>query len=281
MGQFDGRRTAVVSAEILSVRTAVTSIHLQVDITMKRILQSMAAIALGSLLPGMAAAQTVNTLSAQEKAAGWQLLFNGRNLDGWHSYLEKSPGKDWTVDHGAIRLQKTGHDAPQDFADLVSDAEYGNFDLKLEWKMSPCADSGVMFHVHESPKYGATYETGPEMQIADLACTKPDSRVLNERSGDLFDLISSDVETVREGGQWNQFEIISNQGHLQFFQNGRKVIDTHLWTADWNKLVASTKFKAWPDFGVFRSGHISLQGTEDKGAQPIRIWFRNIRIRKL
>ena len=255
----------------------------QVEITMKRkwILQSMAAIALGGLLPGMAAAQAANTLSAQEKAAGWQLLFNGRNLEGWHAYLEKSPGKDWTVDHGAIRLEKTGHDQPKDFADLVSDAEYGNFDLKLEWKMSPCADSGVMFHVRESPKYGATYETGPEMQIADLACTKPDSRVLNERSGDLFDLISSDVERVREAGQWNRFEIVFDQGHLQLFQNGHKVIDTHLWTADWNKLVAGTKFKAWPDFGIFHSGHVSLQGTEDKGPMPIRLWFRDIRIRRL
>ncbi|GLQ93600.1 3-keto-disaccharide hydrolase [Dyella acidisoli] len=230
---------------------------------------------------GMVHAQQHNTLTAQEKAQGWQLLFDGSSLSGWHSYLAKAPGKDWKVSDGAILLQKQRSDPQADFQDLVTDAEFGNFDLKLSWKMSPCADSGVMFYVHESPKYQNTYETGPEMQIADLACTKPDSRVLYERSGDLFDLISSDVEWVNEAGQWNDFEIIADHGHVQFFQNGHKVIDTQLWNEDWKRLVARTKFKAWPDFATFREGHISLQATEDKGVTPIRLWFRDIKIRKL
>jgi hypothetical protein len=119
------------------------------------------------------------------------------------------------------------------------------------------------------------------MQIADLACTKPDSRVLKERSGDLFDLISSDVEWVNEAGQWNDFEIIAKQGHVQFFQNGHKVIDTRLWTDGWKQLVAHSKFAAWPGFAGFHTGHVSLQGTEDKGDVPIRLWFRDIKLRKL
>lgn len=248
---------------------------------LQKILAKSVAVAMGLIVCGMAHAQQHNTLTAQEKAQGWQLLFDGKNLDGWHSYLEKAPGKDWKVSDGAILLEKQPSDPAADFQDLVTDAEFANFDLKLTWKMSPCADSGVMFYVHESPKYQNTYETGPEMQIADLACTKPDSRVLYERSGDLFDLISSDVEWVNEAGQWNQFEIIADNGHLQFFQNGHKVIDTYLWTDNWKRLVAHTKFTAWPDFATFREGHISLQGTEDKGQTPIRIWFRDIKIKKL
>ena len=246
----------------------------------KKLTRSLLAAA-SLALCGMLHAQQHNTLTAQEKAQGWQLLFDGHSLGGWHSYLEKAPGKDWTVSDGAILLEKRPNDPAADFQDLVTDAEFGNFDLKLSWKMSPCADGGVMFHVHESPKYQNTYETGPEMQIADLACTKPDSRVLKERSGDLFDLISSDVEWVNEAGQWNDFEIIADHGHVQFFQNGHKVIDTQLWTDDWKQLVAKSKFTAWPDFASFRVGHISLQGTEDKGEVPIRLWFRDIRIRKL
>lgn len=235
----------------------------------------------GVVACGMAHAQQHNTLTAEEKTQGWQLLFDGQNLAGWHSYREKAPGKDWKVSDGAIMLEKRPSDPEPDFQDLVTDAEFGNFDLKLSWKMSPCADSGVMFYVHESPRYQNTYETGPEMQIADLACTKPDSRVLYERSGDLFDLISSNVEWVNEAPQWNDFEIIADHGHVQFFQNGHKVVDTQLWTDDWKRLVASTKFKAWPDFATFHEGHISLQGTEDKGDVPIRLWFRDIKIRKL
>lgn len=242
---------------------------------------TIAATVFGFMACGVLHAQQHNTLSAAEKAHGWQLLFDGQNLNGWHSFLQKAPGKDWKVNDGAILLEKRPNDPEVDFQDLVTDAEFGNFDLKLSWKMSPCADSGVMFYVHESPKYHYTFETGPEMQIADLACTKPDSRVLYERSGDLFDLISSNVEWVNEAPQWNDFEIIADHGHVQFFQNGHKVVDTQLWNDDWKRLVAGTKFKAWPDFATFYEGHISLQGTEDKGQVPIRLWFRDIKIKKL
>lgn len=248
----------------------------------KSILKVAMAVAMAGIgFSGSAAAQALNSLTPQEKAEGWHLLFNGKNLEGWHSYRQSAPGKDWTIQDGAIHLERGRTGDEKDFADLLTDAQYANFDLKLEWKMTPCADSGVMFYVQESPKYQETYETGLEMQIADLACTKPDSRVLYERSGDLFDLISSNVEWVNQAPAWNQFEIISDKGHLQFFQNGHKVIDTYLWNEDWKQHVAHTKFKAWPDFGTFQQGHISLQGTEDKGDTPIGLWFRDIKIREL
>lgn len=239
-------------------------------------------IALASLVfVGTVQAQAPNTLTAQEKADGWRLLFDGTSLHGWHSYLQSAPAKDWSVSDGAILMQKNRGGDEKDFEDLVTDDEFADFDLKLEWKMSPCADSGIMFHVHESPQYHETYETGLEMQIADLACTVPDSRVLYERSGDLFDLVSSDVERVNEAGQWNQFEIISRKGHLQFFQNGHKVVETQVGDAAWKQLVAHTKFAHWPGFARYAKGHISLQGNEDKGEAPIRLWFRDIRIKQL
>ncbi|HEX7817459.1 DUF1080 domain-containing protein [Dyella sp.] len=241
----------------------------------------VALLAASCSLSAVADDAMLNALTAQERADGWQLLFNGKNLDGWHSYLQARPGKDWSVSDGAIMLERGHTGDEKDFADIVTAAEYENFDLKLEWKMTPCADGGVMFDVHESPEYHETYETGPEMQIADLVCTKPDSQVLYERSGDLFDLISSDVERVREAGNWNQFEIVADHGHVQFFQNGHKVVDTHFWDAGWNALVSHTKFARMPGFAKYHKGHISLQGTEDKGELPIRLWFRNIKIKPL
>ncbi|MGA8532318.1 MAG: DUF1080 domain-containing protein, partial [Acidobacteriaceae bacterium] len=120
---------------------------------------------------GISGAQAQNTLTPQEQQQGWHLLFNGHDLQGWHSYLEKGTGSDWSVVDGAIQLKKTNQDPPADYSDLVTDGEYSNFDLKLEWKARPCIDSGVMFDVHESPEYRNTYDTGVEMQIADLACT--------------------------------------------------------------------------------------------------------------
>lgn len=230
---------------------------------------------------GMARAQAPNTLTAQQKQEGWHLLFNGKNLKGWHSYLQKGPARDWSVVDGAIQLKKTNQDPPADYADLVTNGQYRNFDLKLQWKARPCIDSGVMFDVHESPQYRNTYDTGIEMQIADLACTVPDSRILKERSGDIFAMISDKVEWVKPAGEWNQFEIIQDHGHLQLFQNGHKVIETQLWDQHWKNLIAHSKFVRMPGFSKYHSGHISLQGTEPKGKPGVKILFRNIMIRKL
>lgn len=226
------------------------------------------------------AQQEENTLTQEESTNGWQLLFDGQNLNGWHSYREQSPGKDWSVEDGAIMLKKKNSDPPADYADLVTNAEFANFDLKLQWKAKPCIDSGVMFFVHESPQYKNTYETGLEMQIADLACTVPDSREILRRSGDLYGLISTKVNTVKPAGEWNQFEIIANGGHLQLIQNGQ-AISTQLWDAAWKQLVANSKFSKMPGYGTFHEGHISLQGTEDKGDSEIKVYFRNIKIKKL
>ena len=246
-----------------------------------RKLSSLAVAAVGCLLSVTAFAQTANTLTPQEKQGGWQLLFNGTDLTGWHSYLQKGTGKDWSVVDGAIQLKKTNQDPEADYADILSDGQYKNFDLQLDWKAKPCVDGGIMFYVHESPEYKNSYDTGLEMQIADLACTVPDSRVLMERSGDLFDLISDKYEWVKDAGEWNHFEIIADNGHIQFFQNGHKVIDTTIWDDKWNQLVAGTKFAKFPGFAKYHEGHISIQGTEPKGEPGEKLWFRNIKIKKL
>lgn len=227
------------------------------------------------LLPVISFCQIPNTLSAKEKAEGWQLLFDGKNLTGWHSYLEEKPGKAWQVHNGTIMLNKNSKSVYQDFADLVTDDEYENFDLKMEWKMQPCANSGVMFYVHESPEYKNTYESGPEMQIADLACND-DGRILKCRAGDLYDLISADTEWVNQAPKWNEYEIIANNGHLTFYMNGHKTVETKMWNENWIDMIKNSKFIEWPGFGTFKKGHISFQGTE-KG----KLWYRNIKIRKL
>jgi hypothetical protein len=237
-------------------------------------------VLMGCLFSAMANAQQENTLTQQEKTDGWQLLFDGKDLSGWHSYAQTGTGKDWSVQDGAIMLKKKKSDPAADYADLMTNEQFENFDLKLQWKAKPCIDSGVMFYVQESPKYKDTYDTGLEMQIADLACTVPDSREILRRSGDLYGLISTKVNTVKAAGEWNQFEIVADHGHLQLIQNG-EVLSTQLWNDAWRQLVAHSKFAEWPDFGTFHTGHISLQGTEDKGESQIKLYFRNIKVKKL
>lgn len=248
-----------------------------------RIVFRVASAALMAALacPLALAQQTPNTLTPQQKREGWQLLFNGKNLNGWHSYGEKGIGSDWSIQHGTIQLKKPPAAKPADYADIVTDGQYTNFDLKVEWKGTPCTDSGIMFDVHEAPQYSQTYETGPEMQIADVACTVPDSRTLYQRAGAMFGLIAVPYEWVKPAGQWNQYQIIVDHGHVQFFMEGHKVVDTQLWTPEWKNLVAHSKFAGWPGFAAYHTGHISLQGTEDKGQSQVKYWFRNIMIRRL
>ena len=229
----------------------------------------------GCLFSNITFAQLPNTLTAKETAEGWKLLFNGKDLSGWHSYLEKVPGKAWQVLNGTIMLNKNNKNVYKDYADLTSDDEFENFDFKVEWKMTPCANAGVMFYVHESPEFKNTYESGPEMQIADLACND-DGRILKCRAGDLYDLISADTEWVNQAPKWNEYEIKSINGHLEFFQNGHKIVETDMWDDHWRDMIKNSKFVEWPGFGTFKKGHISFQGTENG-----KLWFRNIKIRKL
>ena len=227
------------------------------------------------LFANIGTCQIPNTLTQKETQQGWRLLFNGKDLVGWHSYQEKVAGKAWQVQDDAIVLNKNNRSVYNDYADLVTDEEFENFDLKVEWKMEPCSNSGVMFYVNESPQFKNTYESGPEMQIADLACND-DGRILKCRAGDLYDLISADTEWVNKGGRWNHYEIISKNGHLTFFMNGHKTIDTQMWDDHWRDMIKKSKFVEWPGFGTYKKGHISFQGTENG-----KLWFRNIKIRKL
>ena len=216
-----------------------------------------------------------NTLTSQEKQDGWQLLFNGKDLQGWHSYLEDKPGKAWQVQDGAIFLNKNDLSVFEDYADLTSDSEFANFDLKLEFKTDTCANSGVMFYVHESPEYKYPWETGPEMQIDDVVCG-PDHLSKMNRMGTLYDLYPIDSQYIGPSGKWSQFEIKADNGHVELFEDGHKVVDAYLWNQHWKDLIAAVKFKDMPNFGTFRKGHIALQGTENG-----KIWFRNIKIKEL
>jgi len=216
-----------------------------------------------------------NSLTAQEKQDGWKLLFNGKNLQGWHSYLLGKAGKAWQVKDSTIALNKDAQSVNEDFADLTSDEEFENFDLKLEFKTDTCANSGVMFYVHESPEYKNAWETGPEMQIDDVICG-PDHLSKMNRAGTLYDLFAVDSEYVSVANTWYEFEIKADKGHLQMFEDGHKVIDTFMWNDQWKALIAACKFNEMPNFGTFTKGHIALQGSEMG-----KIWFRNIRIKIL
>ena len=211
--------------------------------------------------------------NSQSKAGkgGWQTLFDGKTTNGWHAYNKPDAGNLWVVNDGALTIDesvKSGH------GDLVTNEEYGNFDLKMEWKISKNGNSGIIFFVHEDPKFNNTYETGLEMQVLDNEGHK-DGKIIKHRAGDLYDLISVSKETVKPVGEWNQVEIVSKDGKLDLYLNGHHSVSTTLWDDNWRNMVANSKFKSMPAFGTYKQGKIALQYHGDK------VWFRNIQIKKL
>lgn len=218
-----------------------------------------------------------NTLTRKEKDNGWQLLFNGKNTDGWHTYGKQSAGKVWKAEDGALHLDAASKKTftTHEGGDLVTNDEFDNFDLKLEWKISKNGNSGVIFYVKEDPaKYGEPYFTGPEMQVLDNE-GHPDGKIYKHHAGDLYDLIASPKDFTKPVGEWNRAEIIANNGKLDFYLNGEHTVSTTMWDDNWRSMVANSKFKAWPDFGTFKKGHIDLQDHGDD------VWFRNIKIKRL
>lgn len=220
---------------------------------------------------------TVNTITDQEKADGWQLLFDGKSLAGWHKYGGQPVGAAWMVKDSSIYLDASSKEDWQikGGGDIVTDDEYDNFHLKLEWKVDTGANSGVIIYIHEdSTKYRWPWETGPEMQVLDNE-RHPDAKITKHRAGDLYDLISVSKETVKPALEWNQVEIKSLNGKLDLYLNGENVVSTTMWDDAWKQLVAGSKFKNMPDFGKYQKGHLGLQ---DHGNN---VWFRNIKIKKL
>lgn len=211
-----------------------------------------------------------NTLTAKEKKDGWQLLFDGKTTSGWKSWKSDKVNDRWKIANGELHLDK----ASADRGDLVTEKEYKDYELALEWKIGACGNSGILFNVIADDKYQNTYHTGPEMQVLDNTC-HPDAKIIKHRAGDLYDLISCSKETVKPAGEWNQVRIISKNAKMEFWLNGTKVVEFTMHTPEWDQMVANSKFKTMPDFGKALQGHIALQDHGDP------VWFRNIKIREL
>jgi cytochrome c len=212
-----------------------------------------------------------NQLTSAEQRDGWILLFDGKTTKGWRAYNTDGIGSAWKVLDGTFVFDPA---AGETGGDVVTEQEFGDYELSLEWKIAACGNSGILFNVVEDQKYSAPWHTGPEMQILDNAC-HPDAKIHKHRAGDLYDLIACSTETVKPAGEWNHIRLISNKGHYEFWLNGTCVVKFTMHTSEWNNMVANSKFKEFPDFGKARKGHLALQDHGDK------VWFRNIKIKTL
>ncbi len=237
---------------------------------------SKIAIFIFLVLGGLSAvAQTPNTLTKKEQKEGWKLLFDGKTTKGWHTYLRDTVGSKWQVKEGAIVFDPS--QPKEGGGDIVTNDKYENFELQLEWKISKGGNSGIIFDVQEDPQYGATYLTGPEMQVLDNI-NADDNKKQNHLAGCLYDLSGdSTVSKPHAVGEWNQVKILQNKGHLTFWLNDTKTYEGQIGSEEWNRLVAGSKFngKSFTAFAKTAAGKISLQ------QHPGSSEWRNIKIRLL
>lgn len=212
----------------------------------------------------------IQTTHAQR---GFKPIFDGKTTTGWHTYGKTTAGNGWKVEDGTLHFDPAAAKDGQG-GDLVTDKEYTNFHLKLEWKVAPKSNSGIIFYVNEDlKKYKNTYNTGLEMQVLDNE-GHADGKIEKHRAGDLYDLIKSTSEPVKAVGDWNAVEIVCKNGKLTFIMNGVFVVETTLWDANFKALIAKSKFAGWEGFGMFKTGKIALQDHGDN------VWYRNIMIKE-
>ena len=225
---------------------------------------------------------TSDTQVLEETAAvesEWITLFDGSSFDGWNVYPGKQVPEAWHLEDGAMVLRTTEYRKDGNRFNMVTDREFTNFELSLEWMVTEGANSGVMWSVVEDEKYPEPYYSGPEIQVLDNI-NHPDAKNgTSHQAGALYDMVSPAKDVVKPLGEWNTYHITinhkTNEGIVVL--NGEKIVEFPVNGDAWDTMVANSKFATWEAFGKSKTGKIALQ---DHG-EAITIGYRNIKIREL
>jgi hypothetical protein len=237
-------------------------------------------IGAAALLMGIAAscAPSHNTLTKKEAAEGWVLLFDGETTNGWRNYNSTDPNTAWHVVDGCLQAKGSGDDAT---GYIVTEKEYENFILSWDWKLSKGGNSGMIYHVVESPRFSVPYVTGPEYQLIDVEgweeANAPTKLEEWQKLGVDYAMHLPDQSKMKVNpqGEWNNSMIVFDNGHVEHWLNGEKIVEFEAWTDDWFARKASGKWGHATEYGLASKGVICLQ---DHGYPAS---FRNIKIKEL
>ena len=224
------------------------------------------------------ACENHNVLTQAEKAAGWELLFDGKTLNGWRDYNGTEVTGHWVVENGTLAALGTGAD---EFGYIVYDKPYENFELLFDWKISPAGNSGVFYHVVERPQYSVPYVTGPEYQVVDNDGFPNDGWPYAledwQMAGADYAMYPADPDklNLKPVGEWNHSKIVFDNGHVEHWLNGEKIVEFQAWSDEWFELKNSGKWEGAPEYGLAHKGLFSLQDHGD------RAWYRNMKVREL
>ena len=205
-------------------------------------------------------------VSAAQRAAGWRPLFDGTSTSAWRGYKSQTFPAGWKIVDGV--LTKSGS-----VEDIQTRDQFGNFQLALDWKLSPGGNAGVFYRGTE--EYDHIYWSAPEYQLLDDA-GHPDGKSRLTSAGADYGLYPSPAGVVKPADQWNSTLIVVNGNTVQHWLNGQKLLEYEIGSSDWEAKVKASKFVAYPNYGRAKQGYIAIQGDHD-GALSLR----NVRIREI
>ena len=212
-----------------------------------------------------------NTLTEKEKKNGWRLLFDGKTTDGWRGYNMKIFPDCWAIEDESLTMNSKGS---QEDRDIITNKKYRDFVLSLEYKLTKAANSGIIFQIAEDPKYKFPYETGPEFQVIDHE-NWPDKLEDWQMNGANYAMYPPMAKPYKALGEWNQLFLMVRGNMVTQMLNGVDVVKYEKNSEEWKKLRNSGKWSAFPDWGNFDEGHISLQNHGTKA------WYRSIKLKEI
>jgi hypothetical protein len=222
--------------------------------------------------------QIANTLSEREAADGWVLLWDGKSSDGWRGAKQDSfPEAGWSMADGILKVHKSDGGESTNGGDIVTTRLYKDFMLKVDFRITEGANSGIKYFVDTDLNKGQGSAIGCEFQILDDR-RHPDAKMGkdgNRTLGSLYDLIPAPADKPFRSGFFNTAMVVVEGNHVEHWLNGVKIVEYERNNEEWNQLVQTSKYKDWPNFGNAGEGLILLQDHGDE------VWFQNIKIKEL
>ncbi|MFC4095989.1 3-keto-disaccharide hydrolase [Euzebyella saccharophila] len=225
----------------------------------------------------MTAESTEIETKKEKSNTEWITLFDGTSFDGWKVYGKDSVSENWKLEDGAMVYYPPSEKKKGELHDLVTEKEYTDFVLSLDWKISEGGNSGVFWGVNESVGQSVPYATGPEVQVLDNE-RHPDAKAgKSHQAGALYDMVEPSKDVAKPAGEWNTMVITVNhkeeKGSVEL--NGTKVVEFPVGNEAWDQMVSKSKFNGWEHFGKYHTGKIGLQDHNDK------VSYKNIKIKQL